>query len=192
MSEPARQTPSHDAALRGPGTAAPLRDWLAAMHAVTETRPGEARAAEPAAETALRPRIVDPAPAEPETAARGEARDGSVASQDSGGTLQDARGTLQDGRGAWAPRLVTVAKAGDEADDELAEIMAENMMLKAKLRLESERRDELQILLAAELRELRAHIAEEVGKMEDLRAERDLWRARCEALASPLFQIGQR
>jgi len=65
-------------------------------------------------------------------------------------------------------------------------------MLKAKLRLEAERRDELQILLAAELRELRAHITEEVGKMEDLRAERDLWRARCEALASPLFQTAQR
>ncbi len=58
--------------------------------------------------------------------------------------------------------------------------------------MEAERRDEIQIILAAELRELRAHIAEEVGKMEDLRAERDLWRARCEALASPLFQIGQR
>ncbi|GAB6842514.1 hypothetical protein HNR00_004969 [Methylorubrum rhodinum] len=169
MSEPARQTPSHDSAIRTPGTAAPLRDWLAAMRAAA----GETRAAEPAsAEPALRPRVVEPAPAEPAPEAR-------APSPDKIGT-------------AWAPRLVTAAKAGEETDDELAEIMAENMMLKAKLRLEAERRDEIQIILAAELRELRAHIAEEVGKMEDLRAERDLWRARCEALASPLFQIGQR
>ncbi|WP_342152550.1 hypothetical protein [Methylorubrum sp. SB2] len=175
MSEPARQTASHESAIRGPGTAAPLRDWLAAMRAVTETRP-----AEPAAEPVLRPRIVEAAPVAPEPVAEVET------------AVEDSRATLQDSRNGWAPRLVNVAKAGEEADDELAEIMAENMMLKAKLRLEAERRDELQILLAAELRELRAHIAEEVGKMEDLRAERDLWRARCEALASPLFQIGQR
>jgi hypothetical protein len=169
MSEPARQTPSHDSAIRTPGTAAPLRDWLAAMRAAA----GETRAAEPApAEPALRPRVVEPAPAEPAPESR-------APSPDKTGS-------------AWAPRLVTAAKVGEEADDELAEIMAENMMLKAKLRLEAERRDEIQIILAAELRELRAHIAEEVGKMEDLRAERDLWRARCEALASPLFQIGQR
>ncbi|KQT57003.1 hypothetical protein ASG52_02690 [Methylobacterium sp. Leaf456] len=179
MSEPARQTASHESAIRGPGTAAPLRDWLAAMRAVTETRPTETRA-EPAAEPVLRPRIVEAAPIEPEPVAKVEI------------AAEDVRPTLQDSRGGWAPRLVNVAKSGEEADDELAEIMAENMMLKAKLRLEAERRDELQILLAAELRELRAHIAEEVGKMEDLRAERDLWRARCEALASPLFQIGQR
>jgi hypothetical protein len=70
--------------------------------------------------------------------------------------------------------------------------MAENMMLKARLRVESERRDELQVILAQEIRELRAHIAEEVGKMEDLRTERDLWRARCEALAAPLFQVQHR
>ncbi|SFL50298.1 hypothetical protein [Methylorubrum salsuginis] len=175
MSDPARQIPTPDTGLRGPGTAAPLRDWLAAMRAVTETRPSEARA-EPVAEPALRPRIVEAAPVEPAPAATVEAKEAAA----------------EDARGVWAPRLVTAAKAGEDADDELAEIMAENMMLKAKLRLEAERRDELQILLAAELRELRAHITEEVGKMEDLRAERDLWRARCEALASPLFQTAQR
>ncbi|MEE7456994.1 hypothetical protein MPAR168_20470 [Methylorubrum populi] len=97
-------------------------------------------------------------------------------------------------RGAgWAPRLVTAAaKPAEAADEDIAEIMAENMMLKARLRLEAERRDDLQLILAQEIRELRAHIAEEVGKMEDLRAERDLWRARCEALAAPLFQTQQR
>ena len=147
MSEPARQTPSHDSALRTPGPAAPLRDWLATMLAA------EVRAPEPPA----------PEPVAPEPEVR-----------------------------AWAPRLVTAAKPSEETEDELSEIMAENMMLKARLRLESERRDELQIILAQEIRELRAHISEEVGKMEDLRAERDLWRARCEALAAPLFQTAQR
>ena len=97
-------------------------------------------------------------------------------------------------RGAgWAPRLVTAAaKPAEAADEDIAEIMAENMMLKARLRLETEHRDELQLILAQEIRELRAHIAEEVGKMEDLRAERDLWRSRCEALAAPLFQAQAR
>jgi len=93
----------------------------------------------------------------------------------------------------WSPRLVSVAaKSAEAADEDVAEIMAENMMLKARLRVESERRDELQVILAQEIRELRAHIAEEVGKMEDLRTERDLWRARCEALAAPLFQVQHR
>lgn len=92
----------------------------------------------------------------------------------------------------WAPRLVTAADSSAQGDEDVAEIMAENMMLKARLRLEAERRDELQLILAQEIRELRAHIAEEVGKMEDVRAERDLWRARCEALAAPLFQAQQR
>lgn len=95
--------------------------------------------------------------------------------------------------GGWSPRLVSAAaKSAEAADEDVAEIMAENMMLKARLRLEAERRDELQVILAQEIRELRAHIAEEVGKMEDLRTERDLWRARCEALAAPLFQGQQR
>ncbi|CAO4141196.1 hypothetical protein [Methylorubrum aminovorans] len=94
---------------------------------------------------------------------------------------------------AWSPRLVSAAaKSAEAADEDVAEIMAENMMLKARLRIEAERRDELQIILAQEIRELRAHIAEEVGKMEDLRSERDLWRARCEALAAPLFQVQPR
>lgn len=111
-------------------------------------------------------REAEPAPAEPEAEARGN---------------------------GWSPRLVSAAaKSAEVADEDVAEIMAENMMLKARLRLEAERRDELQIILAQEIRELRAHIAEEVGKMEDLRTERDLWRARCEALAAPLFQGQQR
>ena len=160
MSEPARQTPSHESGLRAPGAAAPLRDWLAAMRATA----AEVRATEA-------PRAPEPAPAE----IRREAEPAA------------------ESRTGWAPRLVTAAaRPEEEADDDLSELMAENMMLKAKLRLEAERRDELQLILAQEIRELRAHISEEVGRMEDLRAERDLWRARCEALAAPLFQGGQK
>lgn len=92
----------------------------------------------------------------------------------------------------WAPRLVAQPSRQPEQDEDLSEIMAENMMLRAKLRLEAERRDELQILLAQEIRELRSHILEEVSKFEDLRGERDLWKARCEALMQPLFQNGAR
>lgn len=169
MSEPARHTPAYDPAPRASGNAAPLRDWLAAMRTAAEARPIDLP----------RPRIVETTQ---EKAPLGAAD-----------LVQTTTDPIEESRNAWSPRLVNAAKAGeDAADDELAEIMAENMMLKAKLRLESERRDEIQVLLAAELRELRSHVLDEVSKMEDLRAERDLWRARCEALASPLFQIGQR
>ncbi|GLS44850.1 hypothetical protein [Methylobacterium brachythecii] len=95
----------------------------------------------------------------------------------------------------WAPRLVVPAEVqqaqtqvqAQAQDDEVAELIAENMMLKAKLRLAADRQDEFQILLAQEVRELRAHVSEEIGKLEDLRGERDLWKARCEALMQPLF-----
>ncbi len=100
-----------------------------------------------------------------------------------------ARPAATEPKASWAPRLVAPPHRDIEPEDDgVADLMAENMMLKAKLRLESERRDELQILLAQEIRELRSHIQEEVGKMDDLRAERDLWISRCEALAQPLFQ----
>lgn len=87
----------------------------------------------------------------------------------------------------WAPRLVVPAETPVAQDDEVAELIAENMMLKAKLRLEADRRDELQLLLAQEVRDLRSHIGDEIAKFEDLRGERDLWKARCEALMQPLF-----
>ncbi|MFH6785859.1 MULTISPECIES: hypothetical protein [Methylobacterium] len=104
---------------------------------------------------------------------------------------------------AWEPRIVAPAEtqpqpqmqAQPEAplapraeDDDLAALMAENMMLKARLRQEHGRYDELQALLAEELRALRSHVQQEVDKAEELRAERDLWMARAEALAQPLFQ----
>lgn len=88
----------------------------------------------------------------------------------------------------WAPRLIVPAPKAEAQDDEIAEIVAENLMLKAKLHLEAGRQDELQVLLSQEIREMRAHIDEEIANFEDMRAQRDLWKARCEALMQPLFQ----
>ncbi|TNC15280.1 hypothetical protein FF100_06940 [Methylobacterium terricola] len=102
-----------------------------------------------------------------------------------------------DAQAAWEPRIVAPAEPAVEPeappasraeDEDLAALMAENMMLKARLRQEHGRYDELQALLADELRSLRAHVQQEVDKAEELRAERDLWMARAEALAQPLFQ----
>ncbi len=165
MSEPARQAPSPELELRAPTPAAPLREWLTAMRAAAEPPKAETSAAERReTESALAAKELEPAEPQSEPRTTG-----------------------------WAPRLVTAAtKPAETAEDDVAEMMAENMMLKAQLRLEAERRDELQSILAEEIRELRAHIAEEVGHMDDLRAERDLWRARCEALAAPLFQAQHR
>ena len=213
MSEPARFLPPHEPDVRAaPG---PLRDWLAAM-----------KAHAPAAS-------AQPAPQDPPQDARAEPR-------------QAARAT----DAAWGPRLVQVVEAprADAVDEDVAQLMAENLILKAKLRLEDARRDELQAMLADQIRELREHIEQEVGSLEDLRAdqeqvriereeyraererfrlereevraerdracaerdalraergaidaerdalreERDLWRARTETLASPLFQPQRR
>ena len=113
---------------------------------------------------------------------------------------------------AWSPRIVQqpveAPRASPEADD-VSELMAENLMLKAKLRIETERQGELQTVLAQEIRELRNHVQIEMNALHEIRAERDhfraerdqvrdeldalreerdLWRARTEALAQPLFQ----
>lgn len=75
---------------------------------------------------------------------------------------------------AWAPRVVgqpEPAYAAESEDADISELMAENLMLKAKLRLEAERQDELQAILAEEIRTLRAHIQDEIGSLDDLRAE---------------------
>lgn len=100
---------------------------------------------------------------------------------------------------AWEPRIVAPSEPVkaeapvappplDAGEDDLAALMAENMMLKARLRQEHGRYDELQAMLADEMRALRAHVQQEVDRAEELRAERDLWMARAEALAQPLFQ----
>jgi hypothetical protein len=88
--------------------------------------------------------------------------------------------TARAAEAAWSPRLVQPAEAprtvaGEEAD--VSELMAENLMLKAKLRVEAGRQDELQAILAEEIRALREHIREEIGSMEDLRAEQEEIRA---------------
>ncbi|WP_457104127.1 ATPase [Methylobacterium sp. P5_C11] len=79
------------------------------------------------------------------------------------------------GDAAWSPRVVQPAEAPRAAieDPDIAELMAENLMLKAKLRVEAERQDELQAILADEIRILREHIREEIGSLEDLRAEQE-------------------
>jgi len=85
---------------------------------------------------------------------------------------------------SWSPRIVEPAVPQNETveDADLSELMAENLMLKAKLRLEAERKDELQAILAQEIRALREHIREEMGSLEDLRAEQEEVRAEREAL----------
>jgi len=187
MSEPARQLPPADQTARPqPG---PLRDWLAAMKAVSGTQ------------------VLQGAAANPQAAA------------EMSGPQAEAP--------AWTPRVIEpgAAKGMPLADSEtdLSELMAENLMLKAKLKVEFERYDSLQAILADELRSLRGHVESEMlaldevcaerdqlkaltatvaREMRDLRAkmdadgeqlaqmrsERDLWMARAETLAQPLFQ----
>lgn len=75
---------------------------------------------------------------------------------------------------AWSPRVVAPtgpSPAAEPEDADISELMAENLMLKAKLRLEAERQDELQAILAEEIRTLRAHIQDEIGSLDELRAE---------------------
>ncbi|MFD0938185.1 hypothetical protein ACFQ12_23750, partial [Methylobacterium trifolii] len=113
----------------------------------------------------------------------------------------------------WSPRIVQSVDAprpAPEADaEDVSELVAENLMLKAKLRLESERYGDLQAILAQEIRDLRQHVRSEMESLHTVRAERDrfqaehdaarterdamqaerdLWQARAETLAQPLFQ----
>ncbi len=78
----------------------------------------------------------------------------------------------------WGPRPVEREALGEptaeqaEAAD-ISELMAENLMLKAKLQVEHERQAALQRALAAQIRELREHIAQEMTSLEELRAEQE-------------------
>lgn len=89
-------------------------------------------------------------------------------------TLPEAK-RPRGGEAAWSPRVVPAPEAPRAAaeDPDIAELMAENLMLKAKLRVEAERQDELQAILADEIRTLREHIRDEIGSLEDLRAEQE-------------------
>lgn len=78
----------------------------------------------------------------------------------------------------WGPRLVQPepiaqlpAESADSAD--ISELMAENLMLKAKLQVEHDRQDALQSALAEQIRELREHIAQEMSSLEEMRAEQE-------------------
>lgn len=75
------------------------------------------------------------------------------------------------GETAWSPRVIGPSQAVEPEDADISELMAENLMLKAKLRLEHERQDELQAILAEEIRTLRTHIQDEIGSLDELRAE---------------------
>ncbi|MEH3144122.1 MAG: hypothetical protein PGN34_01950 [Methylobacterium frigidaeris] len=197
MADPAYQTQAHAAAPRV--TTGPLRDLLANLARTEAVRPdaglraepeprlsssryaefrraAEPPAPEPAAARAPAPQhapVPEPVPA-PERTPAWEPR--VVAHEP---PARAAPGALQTGPGT--------ADVPSEAED-VAALMAENMMLKARLRVEGERQDELKRLLAEEMRTLRDHVQAEIDKVEDLRAERDLWMARAEALAQPLFQ----
>ena len=172
MSDPARNLPPYESAARP--TPGPLRDWLTAMKAQV---PADQIQPQPPAETRQPPHAEARAP-----------------------------------EAAWSPRIVQppveAPRANPEAED-ISELMAENLMLKAKLRIEADRHGELQTVLAQEIRELRNHVQIEMNALQEIRAERDhfrverdqirdaldatreerdLWRARTEALAQPLFQ----
>lgn len=92
---------------------------------------------------------------------------------------------------AWEPRIVQTPPTPEparEPEDDIAALMAENMVLKARLKTEADRYDALQAIVADELRALRSHVEAEIQRADELQAERDLWMARAEALAQPLFQ----
>ncbi|MFE1599596.1 hypothetical protein [Methylobacterium sp. ID0610] len=159
MSEPAYKTPT--SAARQP--AGPLRDWLATLSRIDGT---ESPRAAPQAQ-------LDPSRGAPRP--QPEARRAPEAAP------------------AWEPRIVpqpaapAPAEPAAEADD-IAALMAENLVLKARLRTETDRYETLQAIVAEELRALRSHVEAEIHRADDLRVERDLWMARAEALAQPLFQ----
>ena len=94
---------------------------------------------------------------------------------------------------AWAPRLVQASVAPPAPtsleDHDVAELMAENLVLKAKLRVEGERQGELQTMLAGEIRELRQHIRDEMGSMGDLRSEQEAIQAEREGYRSERERI---
>jgi len=243
-----RVTPNDRSGRTQPG---PLRDWLASMKATTAgkgtitIRPAPEPVAEPApavtglddtlmvmpvTDTAIATSIEDEAEVWPE----------AVAPQTS---VQDASPTAVQAPSApvphpivqlvpepapevaprIAPKVVTHSPARLELTRDLSELMAENLMLKTRLRLENERYEGLQAMLADEMRVLRgdaeadmkildavcaerdqlksltanaarkmhemsARIESEVAQLAEMRSERDLWMARAEALAQPLFQ----
>ncbi|MHC2001040.1 hypothetical protein ACYQR9_11400 [Methylobacterium sp. CM6241] len=147
MSEPARHNQAQE--VNGRPAPGPLRDWLAAMKAATTAQEQAAVAsqhAEPHRPTADKVALFErPAAVEkPEPQAQ-----------------------------SWSPRVVPPPAQAEPAEDDLSELMAENLMLKAKLQVEGDRYDQLQGVLAQELRRLRSHVEKEMAELHELRAERD-------------------
>ncbi|MCJ2033025.1 hypothetical protein [Methylobacterium sp. J-068] len=121
----------------------PLRDWLAAMKAATSSSSPDASPPSAPRESA---RIAEP---------NGEARGSDSGNQ-------------------WIPRVVAPASPPTgAAQSDVSDLMAENIMLKAKLKVENDRYDALQGVIARELRNLRAHVEEDMQELDTVRAERD-------------------
>ncbi len=150
-----------------PDPTAPLRDWLTTItrrEGRAETRPSDARLGETRASEARRAEFEED---------RGLGR--RVVE------LPWAKAPEP----AHAP---SVPEPAAQEPDDVEALIAENMMLRARLRTEDTRYERLQTALADELRSLRGMVGEEADRAEALREERDLWMARAEALAQPLFQ----
>lgn len=241
MSEPVRQIALNDRPGRAqPG---PLRDWLASMKATPtvmstkstitvrpapepapEAWPVEAKTVE--AETVEAVTTVETAPVSPEAESEGPAQVIPVQMIRSDAFLPEPLPPqVAPALPPLAPTTASIQKSPSrvELTRDLSELMAENLMLKSQLRLENERFENLQSMLADELRGLRgdaesdlkildavcaerdqlksltanaarkmhemsARIESEVAQLAEARSERDLWMARAEALAQPLFQ----
>jgi FtsZ-binding cell division protein ZapB len=141
--------------------AGPLRDWLAAMK----------RHAVPAAEMPQ------------DLAAQDEPAQVALADE----AAKPASGAEV----AWGPRLVQpepAAPTEEEAAD-VSELMAENLMLKARLKVEFDRQDALQSALAEQIRELREHIAAEMNSLDELRSEQEAHQAEYEEFRAEREQL---
>jgi chromosome segregation ATPase len=104
-------------------------------------------------------------------AAPGPLRDWLSAMRHHSVAMPEPAEPLRDSELSWGPRLVEAAPAPQEDSSDISELMAENLMLKARLKVEADRQDALQSALADQIRELRAHIAEEMRSLEELQAE---------------------
>lgn len=147
MSEAARHYQAQDSS--GRPTPGPLRDWLAAMKAATTPPQAEAPAAS-------RPEPQRPASEK-------------VAPFERPAPVEKAEPQAN-----WSPRVVPPPpRAAAIESDDVSDLMAENLMLKARLQVESDRYDQIKGLLAQELRHLRAHVEKEMLELQEVRAERD-------------------
>lgn len=91
----------------------------------------------------------------------------------------------------WSPRLVEPAPPPPAPEDtDVSDLMAENLMLQARLRLEGERQEALQELLAQEIRSLRGHVQQEMDALQAFRVEREEILAERETLRAECARFG--